>query len=384
MTPDACRQALLVARPKVIWRWSRENFALARLLRSRTEAPAGGQLDVICDWLDLPRLAVVDVSQLEGCRLPQRPAADGLLLDRVSSEAGFYRVQTLLESLWGIPVFGGMEEAEALRGRSPRWPRGKGRRAGWARRWATPCADERRRSNSSLGRAPAHFLIGGRRRSRPGRIGRRCAWPLLGTMRFTVIIPRRSNCWNRAGRRCATFRRWATSDCPRGPTSFISAAAIPSVSPRRCPKTNAWRRLCGSTFATASGFMPKGADWPICASRSNWPMAGDLPCPAFCRQSPARIASRALRLRTRLELRHPNWLGSVGTRLRGYLNDRWTIVPTGPLRVDDESAGQLNLVGRHQAIGSRVHLDFATDPAAVERFFAPHAAALELAAARAE
>ena len=97
---------------------------------SQPEQAAGGQLDTICQWLDLPRLAVIDVTRLHGCRLPDRPVADGLLLDRVSSEAGFYRVQTLLESLWGIPVLGGMEEAERPRGaiaalapgeRPPRW-----------------------------------------------------------------------------------------------------------------------------------------------------------------------------------------------------------------------------------------------------------------------
>ena len=107
-------------------------------------------------------------------------------------------------------------------------------------------------------------------------------------------------------------------------------------------------------------------------------MAGVLPAVARENRQPHAPAPHAL------ELRHPNWLGSVGTRLRGYLNDQWTIVPTGPLRVDDEAGGQLNLVGRHQAIGSRVHLDFATDPAAANRFFAPHAASLELAAARAD
>jgi hypothetical protein len=105
-------------------------------------------------------------------------------------------------------------------------------------------------------------------------------------------------------------------------------------------------------------------------------MAGVLPAVARENRQPAPCAPHAL------ELRNANWLGSAGTRLRGYLNDRWTIEPAGCLRVDDASGGRLNVVGRHQAIGSRVHLEFSTDLGMADRFFAPHAAALDLAVAR--
>ena len=44
----------------------------------------GGSLDTLCRWLDLPRIAVLDVSQLDHCRLPEQPAnLAGLLLDGV-------------------------------------------------------------------------------------------------------------------------------------------------------------------------------------------------------------------------------------------------------------------------------------------------------------
>ena len=63
-----------------------------------------------------PRLAVVDVSRLADCRLPQRPArAAGLLLDQVTDERDFVRWQTVLEPLWGIPVVGGLESLPSLR-----------------------------------------------------------------------------------------------------------------------------------------------------------------------------------------------------------------------------------------------------------------------------
>ena len=132
MTPETARQALL--RGTTEGHLALVEGTFPPVGQSTETGPAlGGQLDVLCDWLELPWLAVVDVTQLHGCRLPPRPAAEGLLLDRVSSEAGFYRSQTLLESFWGIPVLGGMEEAESLRQAIGCWPLVSGRRAGWVK-----------------------------------------------------------------------------------------------------------------------------------------------------------------------------------------------------------------------------------------------------------
>ncbi len=73
-------------------------------------------LGVLADRLDLPRLVVIDVAALDGCRLPKRPAgAVGLLLDGVDDESHFCQIQTNLEALWGIPVVGGLQRLESLR-----------------------------------------------------------------------------------------------------------------------------------------------------------------------------------------------------------------------------------------------------------------------------
>ncbi len=114
------------------------------------------------------------------------------------------------------------------------------------------------------------------------------------------------------------------------------------------------------------------------ADGRRFPMSGVLPAIARQNGRPGRPTPHTL------ELRHSSWLGPASSQLRGYLGDRWQIVPTGPLRIDEQSTAGLNLVGRHQAVGSRVQLNFATDPAVIDRFFAPHAAALELSGARAD
>ena len=190
MTPDACRQALLRGTAEGHLALVEGTFGSAGA-SSQTAPAAGGQLDVA---LRLARFAPVGSGRRDAaataCRLPQRPAADGLLLDRISSEAGFYRCQTLLESLWGIPVLGRHGRGRgAARGNRRAGPGGKaaalaGRSAG-----QRPGAHERRRSHSSVGRRSSVFLSAGAGREPPGRIGRRCAWPSLGTMPSTVIIP---------------------------------------------------------------------------------------------------------------------------------------------------------------------------------------------------
>ena len=78
MTPDACREAFAHG----------ARGAKLAVVDGRYAAAfdpwRGGQLDDLCDWLDLPRLVVIDAAHFDSCRLPARPAhADGLLLDKV-------------------------------------------------------------------------------------------------------------------------------------------------------------------------------------------------------------------------------------------------------------------------------------------------------------
>jgi cobyrinic acid a,c-diamide synthase len=68
-----------------------------------------------------------------------------------------------------------------------------------------------------------------------------------------------------------------------------------------------------------------------------------------------------------------NWLGEGWSQLRGYLNRRWELIPTGHLtRYAAEDGHELDLVGAAQAVGSRIHLNFAAQPEYLRAFFAPH------------
>src|SRR5688500_8408083 len=73
--------------------------------------PPASSLDRLCQWLDLPRIAIVDVRKLALCgqwSLP--PRTDALLLDRVRNAGEGAYWQTTLEAHLKAPVLGWLEE----------------------------------------------------------------------------------------------------------------------------------------------------------------------------------------------------------------------------------------------------------------------------------
>ena len=81
----------------------------------RPEEVAGGSLDKLCDWLKLPRLAVVDVALIDQQGLPNRPDADAVLLDHASRQRSLHGMVTDIETLWGLPVVGALGNSESPR-----------------------------------------------------------------------------------------------------------------------------------------------------------------------------------------------------------------------------------------------------------------------------
>ncbi|MBX7166353.1 MAG: hypothetical protein K1X74_08375 [Pirellulales bacterium] len=81
---------------------------------ARSEVPS--DLNQLADWLQMPRLVVLDSRCLSDCRLPRRPrAVDAVLLDHVPSRSAFCALATTLEAVWGVPVVGGLEANPRVR-----------------------------------------------------------------------------------------------------------------------------------------------------------------------------------------------------------------------------------------------------------------------------
>ena len=110
MSAAQCRQTFLRAT-----RHSDLAIVEGNLSGASADQP-GGQMEPLCQWLGLPRLGILDVRDLAACRMPIRcPSAEALLLDGVTGPADFYRWQTVVESLCGLPVVGALEQVSVAR-----------------------------------------------------------------------------------------------------------------------------------------------------------------------------------------------------------------------------------------------------------------------------
>jgi cobyrinic acid a,c-diamide synthase len=71
-------------------------------------------------------------------------------------------------------------------------------------------------------------------------------------------------------------------------------------------------------------------------------------------------------------LAQANWLGRAGSKIRGYLNPRWRLEANGPLTSYlAEKEHEFDIVGSHQAMGSRMQVNFAAQPDFLRNFLKP-------------
>jgi len=336
-------------------------------------AAGGGNLDVLCQWLDLPRLVILDVSRLETCRLPPRPAqADGLLLDRVSTDRHAAEVATNLEALWGIPVLGALEVLPELRGEIAGLPSGS------------------RPSRDVLGELGRQF----RRYARLDRVLE------LGCRREVAWDTRRLFAASQSAKGIVLAVAYdAAFDCYfqdtldllelRGATivdfSPLQDERLPDradvvclgcghaqcyskeLSHNHCMKLALRDHLCsGGRIYAEGGGLAYLCEYLETAAGECYRMAGILPAIARAQTPPV------LPTPIELTLRGASWLGEPGTRLRGYRNPYWSFDPVGVLAgLAMESRHRYDLMGFRAVIGSQLHLDFAAQPQLLPRFFQP-------------
>ncbi|MFW6169530.1 MAG: hypothetical protein ACODAD_03505, partial [Planctomycetota bacterium] len=105
MTPDVCARLFLEGSRCADVRLVDGQFDIS----TSHDSLAGGSLDALCRWLDLPQVAVVDVQHLGACCMPPMPSGlEGIILDRVSDVSQLCRLQTEFEAIHGVPVLGAM------------------------------------------------------------------------------------------------------------------------------------------------------------------------------------------------------------------------------------------------------------------------------------
>ncbi|HKD36548.1 MAG TPA: hypothetical protein VKB78_07095 [Pirellulales bacterium] len=358
--------------------------------------PAGSRLSTLCRWLGLPRLGVIDLSSIGGFEAPPRkPDVDALLLDHVGCECEFYRWQTILESLWGIPVLGGLESAPALRTaigqlelrlpparelctklgdllsryvRSPQILELANRNA-WPTAGLRSCAAPR-----SEGHVSACRLDHLEPRADP-RAGLTVA--IAYDDAFFGYCPDALDVLEQRGVTVRDFSPLRDESLPAGADIVYIGCGRPdlyaeTLSENFCLMLALRDHVCaGKRIYAEGGGLAYLCQQLALPSGEQVPMTGILP-------AVARANSQLSQPRpVELTLARDHWLGHRGRRMRGYLSDRWRLEPTGALSsCIAEPQHRLDMVERHQAVGSRVHLNLALQPALLESFLRPAPAAL--------
>jgi cobyrinic acid a,c-diamide synthase len=335
----------------------------------------GSSLDTLCDWLDLPRLVVLDVARLGDCRLPERPPQiDGLLLDRVPSLSEAFRLQTSLESLWEVPVLGALGELPGLRAAISRLSCG-----------ATPPIElcrELGNEFSRLGRLdlidslaarrdvpppPVEIFARRDRRSRHSRVTVAVAYDPA----FNCYFPDTLDLLELEGANVVDFSPLRDEILPEADVVYLGCGHpelyAEALSGNHCMLLALRNhvRSGGRVYAEGGGlaYLCQRLETP---GGAMVPMVGALP--AIARLNRQMAAPTPIEAR----LRRDSWLARAGTRLRGYLNGHWVLEPVGPMVSHLAGPGhELDLVGQYQVIGSRLHLNFAAQTEFLKGFLSP-------------
>jgi cobyrinic acid a,c-diamide synthase len=341
------------------------------------EAPKskGSSLDTLCDWLDAPRLIVLDGSSLDGCRLPERPEQiDGLLLDRVDSQPEAFRLQTSLESLWEVPVLAVLRELPQLRAAISRLACG-----------AIPPVELCRDLGDEflrLGRLDLIDAIAARRDMPPppvsifarrdrGARRQQVTVAVAYDPAFNSYFPDTLDLLELEGANVVDFSPLRDEILPEADVVYLGCGHpemyAEALSGNHCMLLALRNhvRSGGRVYAEGGGlaYLCQRLETP---GGAMVPMVGALPAVArLNRQMAAPVPVEG-------RLRRQSWLAPAGTRLRGYLNGHWVLEPVGPMQSFLAGSGhELDLVGQYQVIGSRLHLNFAAQAEFLQGFLSP-------------
>jgi cobyrinic acid a,c-diamide synthase len=348
---------------------------------AKPDAPPGpgSSFDTLCDWLDLPRLVVLDVAQLDDCQLPERPhQIDGLLLERVRSPAQAFRLQTSLESLWEVPVLAALGELPRLRAAIASLPCGAAAPIELCRELGSELLQfgrlDRIESLAQRRDMPAVptaiFGTGGRRRQ--NRITIAVAYDPAFNYYFSDTL----ELFELHGANVIDFSPLRDEVLPEADIVYFGCGQpefyAEALSSNHCMllalrnHVRAGRRV----YAEGGGlaYLCQRLETP---GGEMVPMVGALP--AVARINREMTAPMPVEV----SLAAGNWLAPAGSTLRGYLNGHWMLEPVGPLACYLAEPGhELDLVGRYQVIGSRLHLNFAAQAEFLKGFLRPCTAAL--------
>lgn len=366
MSPDLCREIFLRGT---------ENCDLALVAGKFASAlaednGAGGNLDTLCQWLDLPKVVVLDVSRIDDCRMPEE--ADALLLDGVADGRDLARLAIELETLWGVPVLGALERLPEVRAEVDAVPAGNRpprelcqRLGSHLMRHVEPQSVVRLAFRRELTWGPPRVFC-------PARAVSPLCVALAYDDAFDCYFSDALDLLESRGATILDFSPLRDERLPPGTDVVYLGCGHPEryaaeLSQNHCMKLALRSHLRGGGRMYAEGgglaYLCQQIELP---EGDLWRMVGIFPAVARLNRNgnpptPAEIT-----------LDRETWLGRPGTRLRGYQNPTWNLEPVGPLAgCVVEPGHRFDVVKSSRAIGSRLHLNFAAQPELLAGFFRP-------------
>ncbi|HEX3727720.1 MAG TPA: hypothetical protein VHV08_15805 [Pirellulales bacterium] len=333
----------------------------------------GGDLETLCDWLHLPRLAIVDAASLAGCHLPERPRSlDGVLLDRVADRGRFLELKTLLESLWNVPVLGHLAAIEGLR-------------------QLVESASVGEQPSLGLCHALGSQFVRNAELASIRRLANRCRFPSRAAPddcppqancavrvavafdeAFGFCFPDALELLEQKGAVLCDFSPLRDERLPPRCDVVYIGCGFPELfseplANNHCMLLALKSHACsGRRIYAEGGGLAYLCDHITLADGREVPMAGVFRGAAHF--NPAAGAPRP----TELTWTRNTWFGPSPLSWRGYLNERWTIAPADELKRCAKEAGhEADLVSTQQAIGSRLLVDFAARDELLDTFVQP-------------
>jgi cobyrinic acid a,c-diamide synthase len=333
--------------------------------------------EALCRWLHLPKLAVVDVQQLDACNLPARPDdLGGVILHRIPDTRTGLSWRLAIESQWGTPVLGMVEQTRPLdelvrrvRSLAPQTDQAEMTSA------LLDCLRPKFDIDALFNLAamappmPSTKKAAGQFKSRP---------PVIAVAFDEAIhgyFPDTFDALEQCGADVASFSPLRSESLPEqsdivylgsGPVADYADA----LASNRCLQASLRDhvRRGGRVYAEGGGVAMLAQ--AVVTPRGAHPMSGALPLVAHA----ARTAAAPKPVATRVGCK--TWLGPGDQEIRAYRSGRWHFgragqiaPPTEPSPVScDENADWIVHEG---VVATRFHLHFAASPQWLAGFLTP-------------
>ncbi|MBS0207363.1 MAG: hypothetical protein JSS27_00280 [Planctomycetes bacterium] len=333
------------------------------------ERHAGGSLDQLCEWLGLPRLALIDVGDMQAHGLPPRPTADAVMLDRISGGDELRRIARQIQDAWGLPVLGGLPELPRIRETIRSTPADAelplplcAALCDALERYAKVPELLRLAGTGSWPASDASSDWEDARRvfeSQPVTVA--VAYDKIFHCHFLDTL----DMLELLGATVVDFSPLHDDCLPEGTDLVYLGCGRPDLYQAQladnvCMRMALLRHICeGRRVYAEGGGLAFLAEFLFTAEQQ-LAMAGLVP--VCVRADQPQQPLRAVEL----QLAQDTWLGESGLTLRGYQNPNLHFEPTGEVaQVCGGPVDECNLLAHKQVIGSRVHLNFAAQPRAL-------------------